>query len=147
MILTRSSASKAKELVALRVTAVAKVNQKIGNTRLKFITDLPGQEQTYGEKEREAIHYVSTNPDPNFPGLISEAIYPFIYEECMSVGYTPWEAAQLFLNMAAQWRPLGAKLEGLRVGYNNLVGLEETAEGIEQNLADLTSILETYYGA
>lgn len=147
MILTRSSASKAKELAEVRAKATAQVNQIIGQVRLKFITEIPGQQTIYAEKEREAVSYISTNPDPTFPGPVSQTAYPFIFQECQSVGYSPWEACQLFLNMAAQWRPIGAQLEGLRVGYNNLVAIEPTAAGIDQHLSDLTAILETHYGA
>ena len=63
MILTRSSASKVKELAAEKVVAVSKVNRMIGEVRLQFITDIPGQSIIYANKEQEARDYLAADPD------------------------------------------------------------------------------------
>lgn len=142
MILNRSAASKAQEIAGQRAAAISEINRMIGEARLRYITDLPGQETIYGEKEREAIAYLATNPDPEFPGPVDQAQYPFTFRECEGAGYTPWEAAQLFLNMAAQWRPLGARLEGLRIGHIATVSAALTVEEMDAARADLAAILE-----
>lgn len=142
MILARSDASKGKEIVGHRAKAVAQVNQMIGDTRLLFITDIPGQGAIYAEKEAEAIDYLSHDPEPT-----DLTPYPFIDQEMIATGMTGYECAQLFLNMAALWRPLGAQLEGLRIGYNQQINAALSKPDIDLLLNDLEIILQAYANA
>ncbi|MFC6640809.1 MULTISPECIES: hypothetical protein [Sulfitobacter] len=139
MILTRSAASKGQEMTRHRAAAVAQVNQMIGDTRLIFITDIPGQGAIYAEKEAEAISYMALDPAP-----ADLAPYPFIEQEMLATGMTGHECAQLFLNMAAQWRPLGAQLEGLRIGCNHKISAALSKQEVDLVLADLEAALRAY---
>ncbi len=140
MILHRTSESKAKELTEARAKAVSRCNEMVGNTRLMFITDIPGQAAIYSEKEAEAADYISRDPEPT-----DLSPYPFIEREMQATGMTAYECSQLFLNMAAQWRPLGAQLEGLRIGYNKQISEAATQSEIDIILSDLGAVLETYH--
>ncbi len=50
--------------------------------------------------------------------------------------------AQMFANMAAQWRSTGAKLEGLWIGYGQRIANARTKERAEELLAELDAVLK-----
>ena len=136
---------EAPSLQAEIETGIKTVNHLIDEVRRLFITEIAGQQTIYGEKEAEAIAYLATDPDPDFTGPVSEAAYPFLFHECASAGYTPWQACQLFLNMAAQWRPVGAQIEGLRIGASAAVKSAATVEQVSLAIQQLNEALGAFY--
>lgn len=87
------------------------VDQAAGAFRLNFITDAPGQPQTYAEKEREALAYAA---DP-------AGIYPFLAAEADATGRTIAQVATEVAGTAQAWRMLGAAIEGTRIGAKRAV--------------------------
>lgn len=85
------------------------INQTIDRARRMFITPIIGQEMIYLEKESEARRYIAANPEP-----ITLTEYPFIAAETGVTADTPYEVAQLYLNLGSQWRAVGAALENIR---------------------------------
>ncbi len=108
-VLHRSSASLAAELGRHQREAVAKINARIGNERARYITVAPGQEMIYLAKEAEAARYVSADPEP-----ATMDDYPLLAADVGTLVATGYEAAQLVLNLAAQWRQIGGQLEYAR---------------------------------
>ena len=142
MILNRSAESLSKELYAHRTDGVDKVNQMIGETRKKYITDIAGQESTYREKEEQARAYLAADPEP-----VDLKEYRMIQREVDATGWTPYQAAQVVLAIADQWRTLAADVEGLRRGYTVQVEAATSKAEIAALVYDLTLTLEAFNGA
>jgi hypothetical protein len=132
---------RAQNLTRIHSEAIDYVNKECGNLRKMFITSLPGQDLIYKEKQLEGSSYLA-DPSPK----IDE--YPFIKAEVGYTGDTAEQVAQVYLNMGAQWRQIGATLETLR--YNGFAAVESatTPEEILQarNLfdAEREGFLSTY---
>jgi hypothetical protein len=134
--ISRSQTSKDLELAKLRKSADQRVNKLIGDTRLNYITDIPGQQIIYANKEQEARDYLSLQTPPN-----DLAEYPFIDREITATGLSAQAVAQMFSNLAFQWRQVGSALEGLRIGYIQSISQASTKDEIEILLTDLKATL------
>ena len=119
----------------LRGPYIAEVNEVIGNIRLLYITDAPGQEMIYSAKEAEAIAFLAEDPAPT-----DLTPYPFIAAEVGSTASTATEVATVFSTLAAQWRAVGATLEGIRIEATSAF----TNGG---DVEDLTTALSDFYDA
>ena len=128
-----------KELTAAKAIAVASINTLIGNIRAEYITVIPGQEMIYGDKEKEAIAFLA---EPTIPSDLTP--YPFIEGEVGLTAPSAYEVAQVFVNKAAMWRPLGAQLEQLRVGYGNAIYAATTKQEITGLVDTLNEISKVY---
>lgn len=118
-----------------RVAAIGRINAAAGAIRRAYVTELPGQEMVYLQKEAEAVAFLSdADPDP--------ADYPFLAAEVGATADTLENVAQVYLNMAALFRQVGAALEHLRLGAIAAVESATTAAGIEAALATFTTDLE-----
>lgn len=142
MILNRSNASLELEMAGHRRDAIGKINKMVGETRLEFITDLPGQEATYLAKEQEAAAFLSADPEPT-----DLTDYQFIEQEMIATGWTAHATAQTLANMAHYWRLLAAQLEGLRRGYIVQVEAASTQPEIDVLVDDLKASLRAISGA
>lgn len=134
---SRSSNSKSKELEDAQSKARNLIDKTIGEVRLKFITDLPGQETVYKQKEQEAITYLALDPEPatleGFPRLVRE------------VGITAptaLELAQLWIFMAEQWNAIDYDLEQLRVGYKTTVTEATSIAVIDAAVVEFLGVID-----
>lgn len=103
-----------------------------GNVRLKYITDVPGQQVTYQLKSEEAKEISRL-------GLVDGAsllLYPMIQAEMNATGLPMSTVVAQILGMEAGWRQLAATIEMVRRKYKINVN----------NAIDITSALteETY---
>ncbi|EAQ27527.1 hypothetical protein [Roseovarius sp. 217] len=124
-ILSRSEVSKARELNVCKAKAKDTVNKRMDQIRSKFITPIAGQSMIYMAKEAEALAYVAATPEPNTVAGW-EQDYPFIAGEVGSTSSSPYEVAQVFLNLAAQWRGIGAQLEKVRIETIQAISLSQS---------------------
>ena len=122
---------EASTLFSLKANAIAVINKAVGRARLAYITDIAGQEAIYAEKAAEAKAYVALIFPPanlaNFPMLAAE------------IGITAPDAAQLaqvWLNMQAQLRIVGAQSEQMRLGAINLINAALSQSEIDQILEE-----------
>ena len=109
-LLTKQDMIAAK-LQAAKTAAIGRINAAAGDLRRSFITSIPGQEMLYLAKENEARLYIA-DPAPDM------ADYPLTAAE-IGPGLTApdaWSLAQIWLNMGAQWRAVGAQIETVRLG-------------------------------
>lgn len=107
------------EIADLEAELLARIDREAGAFRTRFITSVPGQAQTYVEKEREALAYQA---DPN-------ASYPFLTAEAAATGSTVAAVAALIAGTASAWRNLGAAIEGQRMGAKQAVKAAATYSG------------------
>lgn len=114
------------DLEPIKSTATAAVNEVVGRARLRFITDIPGQEMIYTIKEQQARTYLAADPEPTD---LSE--FRMIATEVAVRGITPYEAAQLILNLSSIWQQVGGALEDIRLQAVMDIDAATTAEGIE----------------
>lgn len=99
----------AADVLAAQADAVARVNREAGEARARFITVTIGQEGTYLDKGNEADAFlVDEAPTP--------AKYPYLYAEAEATGQSVQDVAVLVQLTAQAWRPINARIEGLRQG-------------------------------
>lgn len=108
-----------EEIADLEAELLARIDREAGEFRTRFITDVPGQAQTYAEKEREAREY---QVDPN-------GTFPFLTFEAATTGASLAAVAALIIATADAWRQLGAAIEGLRMGAKQAVKDATTYSG------------------
>lgn len=146
MILQRSAASTAKELAEAKAKAAQEINVKSGKSRLYFITEIPGQSMIYSAKEVEAKQYLVEDPDGTST-TIDTTGYPFIHNEIGVTADTAYAVAQVFLNLAQQWRYVGSQLEQMRVGYNAQISTATTTAQVRQSVEDFTLAMQAFLNA
>lgn len=103
------AAQAAAELAAAKAEAQARVLQAVRTVRLKLVTELPGQETIYTDKEAEAARYMKLLLPPQ---NLDE--FPFIKQEIGVTGQSANEIAQIWLNLADIFRQAGSVTEGAR---------------------------------
>ncbi|SHL97053.1 hypothetical protein SAMN05444389_102426 [Paracoccus solventivorans] len=120
--------------------AIDSINSAIGQARTEFITDLPGQEMLYLVKEDEAGRFIK-DLDADLEN------YPLIAAEIGITGPTAYEVAQVYLNLGAQFRQIGAQLETIRLGHIAQVEIAETATDVTVVLASFADAMGAIQGS
>lgn len=119
-------------LAQVQAMANAAIDAQAGATRLKYITDVAGQSETYLSKANDAAAYKAA-------GYPSAAIsnYPMVQAEAKALnGATPTvaqyqAAADGILTQQEQWIALAAAIEQQRRGGKIAVGNATTVAGIQ----------------
>lgn len=126
------------DLAPYRREAIARINEAAGQTRLQFITDIPGQQMLYAAKEQEAAAYLAESPAPadlsNYP-LMAAEVGPGL------TAATPLALAQTWLAMAAQWRGVAATIENIRLSHVYIIEQAPDLATIDQATAQCLSYL------
>lgn len=120
------------DLNPIKDSAITEVNQIIGNIRKRFITDIPGQEMIYKTKESQAKEYLSANPEPS-----DLTGFRLLATEVSIRGITPYEAAQLIINLASIWEDVGGALEDIRLGSIMQIEAANNASDIQAIVNDV----------
>ena len=97
------------DLNPAKAVARARINNLIDAARAPYVTDIAGQEAIYAEKAKEAVAYVAAI----LPDLSD---YPFISAEIGITAPDAYALAQVWLNMVALLRAVGAQSEQVRLG-------------------------------
>ena len=118
--------------------AVRRINEAAGQTRLRFITDIPGQEMIYKAKLDEARAYLS-GPEPE-----SLDAFPLIAAEVGITAPDAFQIAMIWLWMAEIWVQAAAQIEAIRLqgtaGVQAAQSLDEIARIESRVLTALHSI-------
>ena len=93
------------------------IDAEAGAFRTRFITDVPGQQQTYAEKETEARAW---SADPG-------GSYPFLAAEAAARGIAIADVAAEVIATADAWRGLGALIEATRIAGKRAVTAAKVA--------------------
>lgn len=132
--LTRNAESYNYELDLYKAEAAKTVKSVVGNARLNYITDLPGQDAIYQAKENEATAYLAATS----PTL---ADYPLLNAETGITAPTATELANLWITMAQQWRSVAAQLEAARMIANASIGSATSVAEVEAALTNLETTI------
>lgn len=108
-----------------KTSAVGVVNLVMNSVRSKYITNIAGQESIYRIKYEEAVAYIAADPEP---ADLTDYIY--MAKEVGVTAPTALELAQVYLNLDAQWRALGALLEEIRIATIASIRAATTKEEI-----------------
>ncbi|WP_264213215.1 hypothetical protein [Leisingera thetidis] len=102
-------------------------------TRRRYLTPITGQELTYDEKKHQAIAFLAADPEPSEPG----EDFTFIFGEVGITADTPYEVAQVVVNMAHTYKTsLGPMIERLRLLAGKRISEAATVLEVEQALAE-----------
>jgi hypothetical protein len=115
---------------------IALVNRRIGEIRLNYITDMPGQDMVYQAKEAEAKEFLAQSPVPT-----DLTPYPFISEEIGITGADAYEIAQIWVTLSAQWRQVAAGLENIRLEAVKVI--EQSTDLVEIQSIETAFIAQT----
>ena len=107
---TGSPELAAQALTRTKTIARARINDAIGTVRLKYVTDIPGQQTIYTEKQAEARSYLTTVPAP-----ATLADYPLLAAEVGVTAPTARQLAQVWANKAVLFKQVAAITEKLRM--------------------------------
>ena len=128
-------AQAAPTLLEIKSQAVAGVLRVTGEVREFFVSNIPGQDMVYLRKEEEARIWL-TDPTPNITN------YPFLQAEVGITAETPYQLAQVWLYMAAQWIVIAALIEHYRFTATSQIALATTADEV----ARVVSSFNTHMG-
>ncbi len=107
---TGSPELAAQSLTRTKVLAQGRINDAIGTARLRYVTDIPGQQTIYTEKQAEARAYLTAVPAP-----LTLADFPLIAAEVGVTAPTAWQLAQVWANKAVLFKTVAAITEKLRM--------------------------------
>ena len=95
-----------------RLRAQRDIDRAAGAARLRYITDVAGQQAVYLVKLEQARSYIAAH------ALDAQALVPpYIAAEAAAVGMTALEVAQEVVELATAWNDVaGPAIEGARLG-------------------------------
>ncbi|WP_273523937.1 hypothetical protein [Rhodosalinus sediminis] len=125
------------DLAPARSAAIARVNAAAAEVRARYVTQIPGQEMIYLEKEAEAARYLAADPTPSD---LTE--FPFLAAETGFTAPTAAEVAQTYLDRAAHYRQIGAQLEGTRMEAISIIEAATLRAEIESAAAIAITLIE-----
>lgn len=106
-----------------KATALADIDRAAGAARLRYITEVPGQQGVYLRKYDQARAYLE-QPD-------AENVPPYVQAEADAMGLTPAEAAQHIVAIAQQWDDVvSPAIERERLMGKRLALAAETTEAV-----------------
>lgn len=109
------------DMSVIRDAACAMVDLAAGATRQRFITDVPGQAQTYERKEAEARQWHEGDPDSD---------YPFMAAEASLTGQTMEQVRDSIMAAVNALVPLAAYIEGTRMAAKRQIAAETNIKAI-----------------
>lgn len=118
--------------------AARDIDQVAGEVRMRFITDVPGQQAVYMEKRAEAAAYIAAhaaNPATAVPG-------PHLTAEASAMGVDVLTLANAVMANAANWLSLySPAIEAARIGGKAAVDAAATEGEVEAaRLAAMASL-------
>ncbi len=99
-----------RDEAAIKREAIARVNAGAGAFRAQFVTDVPGQAETYLLKADELRAYDESS------GTLDPIFLPILSAEASATGMSLSAVADLVRATRAQWVLLAAAIEGKRRG-------------------------------
>lgn len=114
-------------LVAAKHYAAVDIDNAAGQARLRYITDVPGQQAVYLMKLQQAESYSAAY------ALDTEAsVPPYIDAEATATGQTASQVAAAVLALATTWNDvIGPAIEGARMGGKAAVAAAADLQAVE----------------
>lgn len=108
-----------------KAEALRAIDEAAGETRRRFITEVPGQQATYLVKYEQARAYAAAGYPPD------TSAYPYIEAEMAAQGLPAEGAANLILATGAPWNDiLGPAIEARRLAGKRQVREATTRTGV-----------------
>lgn len=127
-------------LVRARWYALRDIDDAAGRARLRYITDVPGQQAVYMVKLQQAQAYAAA-----FALSEQAAVPPYIAAEASATNETAAVVAANILALAGVWNEqVGPAIEGARMGGKAAVTAAQDLEQIEAARATAVLALETF---
>lgn len=122
----------AESVAKARWQALRDIDRAAGEARLRYITDVPGQQAVYMVKLQEAAAYVAAyaaNPQTAMAG-------PYIAAEAVATGATALAVAEMVVGLGSAWNGVvGPAIEGARLGGKGAVAAAAGASDDETRAA------------
>lgn len=119
----------------LKSASSDEVDKLAGEARLRYITDTPGQAQTYAKKESQAREWVSS-------GCVGRAP-PFIEAEASALGEDPGALAARVIELSDYWaNTKGPQIEASRRKWKVAISRAEGADDVHKILEEALKDLE-----
>ena len=110
----------------MRAAARTDVDAAAGQARLRYITDVAGQQAVYLIKREEATAYLAA-----VPGDAQAPVPGHIEAEALATGAEPPAVAQAVADLAAYWNvALSPPIEGARLGAKATIDAAADAEAV-----------------
>jgi hypothetical protein len=115
--------------------ALDAIDVKAGQVRLRFITDVPGQQATYIRKAEQARAYAAAGYTGTLP--------PYIAAEAAATGLTAAECTDTIIGLSDLWEgTVGPAIEQVRIGGKQAVTTAADIEAVNTALATALGTLE-----
>lgn len=118
------------DMEGIKALAAARIDTSAEAVRSRFITIGSGQAMTYNEKAEEAKAYSLDDTVPT----------PFLTAQASALGITVEQLAGEVLAKHAEWKIIGARIEGTRMGA-------KAALGVATNLAEIAEAMNIDWNA
>ena len=127
-------------LFMLKQRAQKAIDSQAGQVRLRYITDVPGQQAVYMTKLEQAQAYLAARALN-----AGAAVPPYLAAEAGATGETAFVVATAIAQLATLWNEqLGPAIEGARLGAKRAVDLAQTEGAVEAamqvGLAELAAL-------
>jgi hypothetical protein len=122
--------SESANVAAQRIKALSAIDTAAGQTRLKYITSVPGQAETYQRKEQQAREWQAAGFAGDPP--------PFVNAEAIALGIDPQAIALNIIALADYWSNIkGPEIEATRRKWK--VAIEAAGQDVTAINAALAS--------
>ena len=101
-----------------------KIDAQAGELRMRFITDVPGQAQTYERKEREARTWTAGDD------AVHPELYPFMIAEAQARSIGVAEVRAQIMQQVDALTPIAARIEAQRVAAKAAITAAAALPGI-----------------
>lgn len=123
-------------LAARKIEAGKTIDALAGAARLRYVTDVPGQQGVYLRKAEQAAAFVASNGEGAVP--------PYITAEAQATGLAPLAAAERISAIAQQWDDvIGPAIERARIGGKAGVDAATDEAGVATALDAARTTLQT----
>lgn len=128
-------------LTTRKASAMRQIDLEAGAARLRYITDVPGQQAVYVTKRDQAAAYLAAvAADPAADPLPAPG--PYIEAEAAALGVTPLSLASEVMAIATLWEDtLSPVIEALRIAGKAAVQAAGDEEGVQAALEEVIAAL------
>lgn len=123
-------------LTEVQKEQIVLVNKTAGESRTKYVTDIPFQEAAYQAKEADVRRYKLAG----YPADLT--LYPFTAAEANATGVSAQDAADSVILQADQWVMISAEIERLRRKASVEIELETDWQNVEVIAKNYIQLLE-----
>lgn len=134
---------KTEVSVAQKERALEAIREIRTQSRLLFVSDIPGQSAVYVAKNEEAIQLLTAY---SFDDEIPLSDFPLIASEVGVTAATAWDVAQVFANLNLLWRHAAGAVDGACFRAEAAVNQATTPGAVEAVVSTLRNQINAALG-